>query len=144
MNEQIDQDVVLDKLLADFPQAPLPAGFVAGVMAQVEAQRESAHRVTPAQFVLPPFRLQFIDWVLPAFAAVFLGIVFVLIGQTDWLTALLTTGETTTSPSFVQTVLLQDSLHLGLIITAVIGELAVVAIICFQLWGESLDWVLGD
>lgn len=131
MNEQIDQDIVLEMMLTELPQAPLPPGFVANVMARVEHEAEAKTAV-----VVPRFRLQFLDWALPTFIALFLGIVFVLVGQTDWLTSLLEMGETA--------VLSQNSLQLGLIFTVVMGEIVLGVIVCLRLWDEPLDWLNGE
>ena len=59
----VDQDTLLDDWLDSVPLAPLPSGFVSRVMAQVQ---------TVPQAVRPPrFRLEFLDWALPVFTALF-------------------------------------------------------------------------
>lgn len=120
MNEQFEQELV--QALDAYPQAELPPAFVARVMARVE--RETA--VQPA-----PFQLQFLDWAIPAFVSLLLVTIIVLAGQTDWLTLLLEMGETAVFPQTIP--------HLGVVALAVVGELALVALICLQLWGEPLD-----
>lgn len=126
-------------MLAELPQAPLPVSFVADVMARVEAEavRETA-------VVIPPFRLQFLDWVLPAFVALVLGVVFVLIGQTDWLAAWSEMGDTAAVVSTLRAVLPDNAGQLGWVITAVVGEIALAVMICLRLWGGSAEWIFGD
>ena len=123
MNESHDN--LLTQALESVPQAPLPPGFVNRVMTRIE----------PAP--LPPrFRLQFVDLAVPAFASLLLVTLILLAAQTDWLTLLLG-GETVVSPltSF------QLTPTLTAIIMAVVGELALLGILCWGLWGDSPAWL---
>ena len=138
MNERVDHDKMLDTMLAELPQAPLPAGFVADVMARVEGEA-----VGKTAVVIPPFRLQFLDFVLPTFVALFLGAVFVLIGQTDWLTFWFEIGDVAAIANAMRAALPANGGQLGLIITAVVGEIALAAVICLRLWGGSIEQIFG-
>ena len=123
MNESHDN--LLTQALESVPQAPLPPGFVNRVMTRIE----------PAP--LPPrFRLQFVDLAVPAFASLLLVTLILLAAQTDWLPLLLG-GETVVSPltSF------QLTPTLTAIIMAVVGELALLGMLCWGLWGDSPAWL---
>ena len=123
MNESHDN--LLTQALESVPQAPLPPGFVNRVMTRIE----------PAP--LPPrFRLQFVDLAVPAFASLLLVTLILLAAQTDWLPLLLG-GETVVSPltSF------QLTPTLTAVIMAVVGELALLVIFCWGLWGDSPAWL---
>jgi hypothetical protein len=122
MNESFEQDQLLNQVLNDYPQAALPAGFVGRVLARIEpAPRPS------------PFRLQFLDVAVPAFVSLLVVTIILLAAQTDWLPLLLG-GKTAVSPL--------ATFHLTPTLTAitlsVIGELALVATLCWRLWDDSI------
>jgi len=74
MDEMVSaQEQLLDQALTTLPLAPLPAGFTACVMAQIEQQTHMA----PVRF-----RLDFLDWALPTFTAVFVLVVWLLLQNT--------------------------------------------------------------
>lgn len=123
MNELHDD--LLTQALESYPQAPLPPGFMRRVMAQIE----------PAP--LPRFRLQFVDLAVPAFASLLLVMLILLAAQTDWLPLLLG-GETAVFPLLPS---FQPTPTLTAVIMAVIGELALLVILCWGLWGDSVSWL---
>lgn len=123
MNELHDD--LLTQALESYPQAPLPPGFMRRVMAQIE----------PAP--LPRFRLQFVDLAVPAFASLLLVMLILLAAQTDWLPLLLG-GETAVFPLLPS---FQPTPTLTAIIMAVVGELALLVILCWGLWGDSVSWL---
>ncbi|MEZ4514592.1 MAG: hypothetical protein R3C62_22195 [Chloroflexota bacterium] len=123
MNELHDD--LLTQALESYPQAPLPPGFMRRVMAQIE----------PAP--LPRFRLQFVDLAVPAFASLLLVTLILLAAQTDWLPLLLG-GETAVFPLLSS---FQPTPALTAVIMAVIGELALLVILCWGLWGDSVSWL---
>ncbi len=123
MNELHDD--LLTQALESYPQAPLPPGFMRRVMAQIE----------PAP--LPRFRLQFVDLAVPAFASLLLVMLILLAAQTDWLPLLLG-GETAVFPLLSS---FQPTPTLTAIIMAVVGELALLVILCWGLWGDSVSWL---
>lgn len=118
MNESFEHDLLLNQVLDDYPQAALPAGFVGRVLARIE----------PA-----PFRLQFLDVAVPAFVSLLVVTIILLAAQTDWLPLLLG-GETAVSPLAT----FQLTPTLTAITLSVIGELALVAILCWRLWDDSI------
>lgn len=123
MNELHDN--LLTQVLESYPQAPLPSGFVNRVMAEIE----------PAP--LPPrFRLQFVDLAVPAFASLLLVTLILLAAQTDWLPLLLG-GETAVFPLTLP----QLTPTLTAVIMAVVGELALLVIFCWGLWGDAPTWL---
>ncbi len=74
MDEMVSaQEQLLDQVLTTLPLAPLPEGFTARVMAQIEQQTHMA----PVRF-----RLDFLDWAVPTFTAVFVLVVWFLLQST--------------------------------------------------------------
>lgn len=77
-------ETTLEAALTDFPLAPLPPRFVEQVMAQVQRY---------PRFQPEPFRLQFLDFALPAFWATFAMLLLALVSwssgqwQMEWLPA---------------------------------------------------------
>lgn len=123
MNELHDN--LLTQVLESYPQAPLPSGFVNRVMAQIE----------PAP--LPPrFQLQFVDLAVPAFASLLLVTLILLAAQTDWLPLLLQ-GETAVFPFLLP----QLTPTLTALLMAVVGELALLGILCWGLWSDTPAWL---
>lgn len=126
MNEFSEKDVLLDQVLAEYPQAALPPGFVGRVMAQIET----------APVSLPVrFQLQFVDLAVPTFVSLLLVGIILLAAQTDWL-LLLTMPETAVSPAQPA---FQFTPTLTAVTIAIIGELALVAVLCWRLWGDPAD-----
>ncbi|MCL4265450.1 MAG: hypothetical protein KJ069_19705 [Anaerolineae bacterium] len=74
MDEMVSaQEQLLDQVLTTLPLAPLPEGFTARVIAQIEQQTHMA----PVRF-----RLDFLDWAVPTFTAVFVLVVWFLLQST--------------------------------------------------------------
>lgn len=74
MDEMVSaEEQLLDQALTTLPLAPLPAGFTARVMAQIEQ---------PAPIAPVRFRLDFLDWAVPTFTAVFVIVVWLLLQST--------------------------------------------------------------
>lgn len=75
MNDYLS-DEQLDTLLAELPSAPLPTGFVTGVMAQLPNQN-----VAPIPTADLEFRLQWVDFMLPIGVTLMVIIFSSLMGQ---------------------------------------------------------------
>jgi hypothetical protein len=127
----VESETRLIEMLNDLPLAPLPPHFVSEVMAQLKPAAK------PAPIPIH-FRLEFLDWAIPAFTAVFALAIFFL-----W-SGLALPNVSSLPAALSQFFATFNSNWLALILLTLILEIYVGIMLAYWLWSDNANFVIRN